>query len=408
MGSSDILKGVGLHRANALAIDLDVGDSIALIRSDGEGLIPALADADIAGGGDRAASSGSRLDGVVAVAAAAAAIVAPVRRIAAVAGAALRDGDGQIVIARQTGAAPASEDVAGAGGVLEGKGIRLDGVGVGVALCRAAVQVIGDGVGVCLPHGIERQRLVLRINSIKAVHLFAAVHSRPAYLRIACAGEHLAAQCEGIVIEFDICYRIAVAVFSGLISHIPCARDTHIGLARKLPEDGVEPLFECVAQRGKLFICQRVVLRQIALIHFLHFSGKLRNNSFCGILRRRAREQPHAVAHIQIADILIPQRNGLRIARYGKRAAVYRKIVRCQPVRHGNAAAAILGVLAERQRAVQRQRAIAENGKGVPAHANSVQASDGILSVQRDKERVFTSDILFAQAHRGQVGIFEF
>ena len=63
--------------------------------------------------------------------------------------------------------------------------------------------------------------------------------------------------------------------------------------------------------------------------------------------------------------------------------------------------------MAERQCAVQRQRAIAENGKGVPAHANSVQASDGILSVQRDKERVFTSDKLFAQAHRGQVGIFE-
>ena len=50
MGSADILKGVGLHRADALAVDLDVGNSIALIRGDGEGLIPALADADIAGG----------------------------------------------------------------------------------------------------------------------------------------------------------------------------------------------------------------------------------------------------------------------------------------------------------------------------------------------------------------------
>ena len=36
MGSADILKGVGLRRANALAVNLDVGDSIALIRSDGE------------------------------------------------------------------------------------------------------------------------------------------------------------------------------------------------------------------------------------------------------------------------------------------------------------------------------------------------------------------------------------
>ena len=78
MGSADILKGVGLHRTDALAVDLDVGDSIALIRGDGEGLISALPNADIAGGGDRATSSGSCLDGVVAVAAAAAASVGPV------------------------------------------------------------------------------------------------------------------------------------------------------------------------------------------------------------------------------------------------------------------------------------------------------------------------------------------
>ena len=70
MGSSDILKGVGLHRADALAVDLDVGDSIALIRGDGEGLISALTDADIAGGRNGAASPGSCLDGVVAVIAA--------------------------------------------------------------------------------------------------------------------------------------------------------------------------------------------------------------------------------------------------------------------------------------------------------------------------------------------------
>ena len=63
MGSADILKGVGLRRANALAVNLDVGDSIALIRSDGEGLISALTDANIAGGRNGAASPGSCLDG---------------------------------------------------------------------------------------------------------------------------------------------------------------------------------------------------------------------------------------------------------------------------------------------------------------------------------------------------------
>ena len=146
MGSADILKGVGLRRANALAVNLDVGDSIALIRSDGEGLIPALADADIAGGRNGAASPGSCLDGVVAVAAAATAIVAPVCRIAAVAGAALRDGDGQVILARQAGAAPAGEGVAGPGGVLEGESPRLNGVGVEIALRSAAGQIVGDGV----------------------------------------------------------------------------------------------------------------------------------------------------------------------------------------------------------------------------------------------------------------------
>ena len=104
---------------------------------------------------------------------------------------------------------------------------------------------------------------------------------------------------------------------------------------------------------------------------------------------------------------MIPQRNGLRIARYGKRAAVYGKKVRLQPVRHSDAAAAKLGVLPKLQCAVQRQRAVAENGKGVIALDNFVQASDGILSVQRDKERIFMSDVIFAQPHRGQVGIFE-
>ena len=52
MGSADILKGIGIHRADALAVDFDIGDGIALIRGDGKGLISALADADIAGGRD--------------------------------------------------------------------------------------------------------------------------------------------------------------------------------------------------------------------------------------------------------------------------------------------------------------------------------------------------------------------
>ena len=56
MCSTDILKSVGLRRTDAFAVDLDVGDSIALIRSDGEDLISALTDADIAGGRNGAAA----------------------------------------------------------------------------------------------------------------------------------------------------------------------------------------------------------------------------------------------------------------------------------------------------------------------------------------------------------------
>ena len=55
------------HRADALAVDLDVGDGIALIWGDGKGLIPTLTDADAAGGRNRAARPGSCLDGVAAV-----------------------------------------------------------------------------------------------------------------------------------------------------------------------------------------------------------------------------------------------------------------------------------------------------------------------------------------------------
>ena len=112
MGSADILKGVGLRRANALAVNLDVGDSIALIRGDGEGLISALADADIAGGRNGAASPGSCLDCLIALRIAAA-IITPVCRIGSVASAARWDGDGHIVLAVKPRAAPAGEDISG-------------------------------------------------------------------------------------------------------------------------------------------------------------------------------------------------------------------------------------------------------------------------------------------------------
>ena len=62
VGTFHVLKGVGLYRADAPAVDLDIGDNIALIRGDGEGLIPPLADADIAGGRDGAVHACGGLD----------------------------------------------------------------------------------------------------------------------------------------------------------------------------------------------------------------------------------------------------------------------------------------------------------------------------------------------------------
>ena len=152
MGSADILKGVGLHRADALAIDLDIGDSIALIRSDCEGLISALADADIAGGRDGTASTGSCLDGVVAVAAASTAIVAPLSR------------DGQVFGGHggRDGRGPARKRVAGLGGIGGGG----DGSAVVLGDGRngtTAVGVEGEGVAgrsaACAAIAQNRQRV---------------------------------------------------------------------------------------------------------------------------------------------------------------------------------------------------------------------------------------------------------
>ena len=78
----NILEGIGCHCAHALAVHQHLGYGVALIRGDGEGLIPALTDADIAGGSNGAASPGSCLDGVVAVAAAVTALIAACAAIA--------------------------------------------------------------------------------------------------------------------------------------------------------------------------------------------------------------------------------------------------------------------------------------------------------------------------------------
>ena len=63
----DILEGVGLHRAHALTIHQHLGYGVALVRGDGEGLIPSVTDGGPAGGRDGAVRAGRCLNGVVGV-----------------------------------------------------------------------------------------------------------------------------------------------------------------------------------------------------------------------------------------------------------------------------------------------------------------------------------------------------
>ena len=61
----DILKGVAVHRAHALAVHQHVGNGIALRGGDGEGLGRALLHGHLTGGGDGAALTGGGGDGVL-------------------------------------------------------------------------------------------------------------------------------------------------------------------------------------------------------------------------------------------------------------------------------------------------------------------------------------------------------
>ena len=63
----DILEGVGLHRAHALTVHQHLGHGVALVRGDGEGLIPSVTDGGPAGGRDGAVRAGRCLNGVVGV-----------------------------------------------------------------------------------------------------------------------------------------------------------------------------------------------------------------------------------------------------------------------------------------------------------------------------------------------------
>ena len=138
MGFADVLEGVGLHRTDAVAVDFDVGNGVALVRGNGKGLIGSLADADIAGGGDGAAGSGNCLDGV---GAGTVTIVAPVGIHS---GICREYGGGRDLCAATLFRVPAVEAVLALGGAGQ-RNQFLIGCGHAADRRRTAVAVKGDG-----------------------------------------------------------------------------------------------------------------------------------------------------------------------------------------------------------------------------------------------------------------------
>ena len=105
----------------------------------------------------------------------------PVGGVAAVTGAAGRDDHSQVIRPCQVCAAPAGEIIALPGGIHQGDGGGLHAVPGGIAVGRAAVQVIGDGVRDQLPgggKGSAGHRIALDQAAVGIVvgHRPAAVH----------------------------------------------------------------------------------------------------------------------------------------------------------------------------------------------------------------------------------------
>ena len=161
-------------------------------------------------------------------------------RIAALASAARWDGDGHIILAVKPRAAPAGEGIAGFGRVIEGESPCLDGVGVGIALRSAAVQIVGDGVLIDRPlrpicpvpcfvsadfrNGVAGQRLVI-VPAGKGIALaghIARCWQRSAHA-VGIAGHILSAgnraaisiQFHGVGVGFKDCFHSHISGWHG-------------------------------------------------------------------------------------------------------------------------------------------------------------------------------------------------
>ena len=151
VGRIDVLEGVASGGADALAVDLDVCNGIAVIRRNGEGQILALTDADVAGGRDGAALARDHLDNIVVAAGTAGGRTTGDRQRAI-------HKDDSIVFVRRSQAAGANDKLAG----ITRAGDDL--ISVVVHICQldrsgqlVVAEQVADGV-VRILHGVAQIR----------------------------------------------------------------------------------------------------------------------------------------------------------------------------------------------------------------------------------------------------------
>lgn len=166
----NILEGVGFHRAYTLAIYQHLGYFVALVRGDGEGLIPSVTDGDPFGGRDRAVRIRACLDGMIGAAAAAATTAAGIRPVGVHDGVFMEFSIGCDHRAAACRGVPAVKAVSAAVGGFGQLGQLLVNGFHAVNGGRAAIAIEGDGVLLRMIAVAFRQNDNLRKIAIQLPH----------------------------------------------------------------------------------------------------------------------------------------------------------------------------------------------------------------------------------------------
>ena len=142
----NILEGVGFHSTYILAIHQHLGYIVALVRGDGEGLIPSVTNRNPFGGRDRAVRIRACLDGMVGAAAAAATTAAGIRPVGVHGGVFIEFSIGRDHRAAVCRGVPAVKAVSAAVGGFGQLGQLFVNGFHAVNGGRAAIAIEGDGV----------------------------------------------------------------------------------------------------------------------------------------------------------------------------------------------------------------------------------------------------------------------